>query len=52
MRRRLGTTLIVIGLLVLAYAAAVLFWRDPVTDVYARYQQHRLASQLEEEIAS
>lgn len=52
MRRRLGTTLIVVGLLVLAYAAAVLFWRDPLTDVYNRYQQHRLESELEEQFAS
>jgi sortase A len=52
MRRRLGTVLMVIGLLVLAYAAAVLFWRDPITDLYARYQQHRLSSQLEEEFAA
>jgi hypothetical protein len=28
---------------VIAYAAAVLFWRDPITDLYARYQQHNLA---------
>ena len=49
MRRRLGTIFIVVGLLVLAYAAAVLFWRDPITDLYARYQQHRLDSQLEHE---
>ena len=47
-RRRLGTVLIVAGLLVLAYAAAVLFWRDPVTDLYNRYQQNRLSSELEE----
>lgn len=47
-RRRLGTVLIVVGLLVLAYAAAVLFWRDPVTDVYNRYQQNRLDSELQE----
>jgi sortase A len=45
-RRRLGTLLIVVGLLVLAYGAAVLFWRDPVTDLYARYQQHKLAGEL------
>jgi hypothetical protein len=38
--------LIVVGLLVLAYGAAVLFWRDPVTDLYARYQQHKLAGEL------
>jgi sortase A len=47
--RRLGTVLIVGGLLVLAYAAAVLFWRDPVTDLYNRYQQNRLESALEHE---
>jgi sortase A len=46
-RRRLGTVLIVVGLLTLAYGAAVLFWRDPVTDLYSRYQQHKLAGQLE-----
>lgn len=50
--RRLGTVLIVGGLLVLAYAAAVLFWRDPVTDVYNRYQQNRLESALEREFAA
>lgn len=33
----------------LAYAAAVLFWRDPVTDLYNRFQQNRLESALEAE---
>jgi sortase A len=47
--RRLGTVLVVGGLLVLAYAAAVLFWRDPVTDLYNRYQQNQLESALEHE---
>jgi len=47
--RRLGTILAVGGLLVLAYAAAVLFWRDPVTDLYNRYQQNRLESALSTE---
>ena len=47
--RRLGTILAIGGLLVLAYAAAVLFWRDPVTDVYNRYQQNRLESALSTE---
>jgi sortase A len=37
---------------VLAYAAAVLFWRDPVTDLYNRYQQNRLESAFEEEFAA
>jgi sortase A len=50
--RRAGTVLIVVGLLVLAYAAAVLFWRDPVTDLYSRYQQNRLESALEAEFAA
>jgi sortase A len=47
--RRLGTILAVGGLLVLAYAAAVLLWRDPVTDLYNRYQQNRLDSALSAE---
>jgi sortase A len=42
----------VVGLLVLAYAAAVLFWRDPVTDLYSRFQQNRLESALESEFAA
>jgi sortase A len=46
-RRRLGTVLIVVGLVAIAYGAAVLFWRDPLTDLYTRYEQHKLAGQLE-----
>jgi sortase A len=46
-RRRIGTGLIVAGLLVVAYGLAVLFWRDPVTDLYARYQQHKLAGEVD-----
>jgi sortase A len=45
--RRFGTVLIVGGLVLLAYAAAVYFWRDPVTDLYQRYQQHQLSSELD-----
>lgn len=45
-RHRLGTTLIVVGALLLAYAAVTLAWRDPITDLYARYQQHELAGEL------
>jgi sortase A len=45
-RRRVGTILIVLGVIAIAYGAAVLFWRDPVTDLYARYQQHKLAGEL------
>lgn len=47
-RRRLGTVLIVLGVAVLAYAAATLFWRDPITDLYARWKQNELTSQVEE----
>jgi sortase A len=50
-RGRLGTALIVLGLAALAYGAAVYFWRDPVTDLYARYRQHQLAGQLDKEFA-
>jgi sortase A len=46
-RRRLGTTLIVVGALAIAYGAALLLWRDPITDLYTRYQQHKLAGELE-----
>jgi sortase A len=46
--RRLGTIFLVVGLLAIAYGAAVLLWRDPLTDLYTRYEQHKLAGQLEE----
>jgi sortase A len=38
----------VCGLVVLAYAAAVYLWRDPITDLYQRYKQHQLSSELEQ----
>jgi sortase A len=47
-RRRLGTVLIVLGVLGFAYGASIYFWRDPVTDLWARYQQHKLVGQLEQ----
>jgi sortase A len=46
-RRRIGTVLIVVGLVVLGYAASVLLWRHPLTDLYARYQQHKLGEEPE-----
>jgi sortase A len=46
--RRLGTILLVVGLIAIAYGAAVLFWRDPLTDLYTRYEQHKLAGQFEQ----
>ena len=51
-RRRLGVILVVLGALVLAYAAGVLLWRDPATDLYARWQQHRLSAELDEAFAA
>jgi sortase A len=47
-RRRLGTILIALGIVVVAYGAVVWLWRDPVTDLYARWQQHRLEGRLEQ----
>ena len=45
--RRLGTTLVVLGVFLVAYASAVVFWRDPATDVYAKWRQHQLSSELD-----
>jgi sortase A len=44
--RRLGTTLAVTGVLLVVYAAMVVFWRDPVTSLYTAYEQHEMSSQL------
>jgi sortase A len=44
--RRLGTTLAVLGVLLVVYAACVVFWRDPVTGIYTAYEQHEMSSQL------
>src|SRR5262245_43600468 len=51
MRRRLGVVLAVLGVLVAAYAAVVVLWRDPATDLYARWKQHELNQELDEEFA-
>jgi sortase A len=48
-RRRLGTALMFVGVLLIAYAGAVVFWRDPVTDLYAIYSQRNLGSKLQAE---
>jgi sortase A len=49
MRRRLAVGLIFLGSLLVAYAAVVVLWRDPATDLYARWQQHRLDDALAQE---
>ena len=46
MRRALGTALVVVGLLVLADAAATLAWQEPLSAWRAGRAQHRLAGQL------
>jgi sortase A len=46
-RARLGKTLVWIGVLLLAHAATVILWRDPVTDLYTRWKQHELAAKLD-----
>jgi sortase A len=50
-RRRLGVALVVIGVVVAAYAATVVLWRDPATDLYARWKQHELSEALDEAFA-
>jgi sortase A len=50
--RRLGTALAVTGVLLVVYAAMVVFWRDPVTSIYTAYEQHEMSSQLSDSFAS
>jgi sortase A len=50
-RRRLGKVLIALGIVLVGYSAAILFWGDPVTYVYARWKQHELAGELNKEFA-
>lgn len=51
-RRRLGKILIVLGVVLMAYSAAVIFWGDPATNLYARWKQHDLAAELDQEFAA
>lgn len=46
MKRALGTALVVVGLLVLADAAATLTWQEPLSALRATRAQHRLEAQL------
>ena len=46
MTRALGTALVVVGLLVLADAAATLAWQEPLSALRAGRAQHHLAAQL------
>ncbi len=47
--RRVSTGLIVAGVLVIAYAGVILAWGDPLTWLYAHYEQRALARQLDAE---
>jgi sortase A len=51
-RRRLAGFLILAGIVLVGYAAATVFWRDPVTDLYARWQQNRLENALADSIVA
>jgi len=44
--RGLSTVLVVVGVLLLADVAATLVWQEPISGVYARAQQKRLADRL------
>ncbi|HVA30259.1 MAG TPA: class D sortase [Gaiellaceae bacterium] len=49
---RLGTVLLLAGVLVLAWAVVVWRWSDPVSGLYTRYEQHGLSSRLEAVVAN
>jgi hypothetical protein len=42
--RILGTVMIVAGVCSIAWALVVWQWQDPFTAIYAKYEQHKLAS--------
>ena len=44
--RGLSTVLVIVGVLLLADVAATLVWQEPISGVYARAQQKRLADRL------
>lgn len=46
--RRLGTALMVAGVILLAWSFVVWQWNDPVTSLYTSWQQGRLAGELED----
>jgi sortase A len=51
-RRRLGKVLIGLGIVLLAYSGAIVFWGDPATALYASWKQHQLDGQLDDAFAS
>jgi sortase A len=51
-RRRLGKILIGLGVVLVTYSAAIIFWGDPATALYANWKQHELDGQLDDTFAS
>ncbi|HEX5470063.1 MAG TPA: class E sortase [Gaiellaceae bacterium] len=51
-RRRVANALIVLGVVVVAYAGAIILWGDPATALYARWKQHQLSGQLDDLFSS
>ena len=47
--RRLSNVLIGVGVFILLYCGLILWWGDPVTWLYAQYQQRGLTTQLHQE---
>jgi sortase A len=51
-RRKLGAIVAISGVCLIVYGASVLLWRDPATDLYTRWEQHKLTAELAELRAS
>ncbi|HET7571806.1 MAG TPA: class E sortase [Gaiellaceae bacterium] len=49
--RILGASFVALGILTLAWAIVVWRWQDPFTAAYTHWQQHRLAADLNRELA-
>jgi sortase A len=47
-----GIALTAVGLLTLVWVLVVWRWQDPLTGLYTRWQQHKLAQQLQHEFAT
>ncbi len=50
-KRLAGTTLIVIGVLAIAWGLVTWRWNDPVTSLYTRWEQNKLADTYEKVVA-
>ena len=50
--RSLGTVLVVTGAAMLLWAFVVWAWQDPFTNIYTRWEQHRLAQSYDKQFAA